>query len=86
MKNQTQQNRSFVRAISLVAIGCWLQVLKTGSSILFSGKTARIKAEKYASFVLWFNFVSCFANMIPATNGDRTHCLTPIFATKGISS
>jgi|GEM_PF-6528094 len=86
MKNQTQQNRFFSRAISLVAIGFWLLVLKTGSSIRFSDKTARIEAEKYASFVLWFNFFSCFANIIPATNGDRSHCLTPIFAIKGMDS
>ena len=52
MKNQTQQNRFFIRAISLAAIGFWRLILKTGSSDLFSDNTARIKAGKYAPFVL----------------------------------
>ncbi|MDO9012880.1 MAG: hypothetical protein Q7U78_13915 [Gallionella sp.] len=52
MKNQTQQNRFFIRAIYLVTIGFWLRILKTGSSLLFSDNTARIETGKYAPFVL----------------------------------
>ncbi|MFZ1547969.1 MAG: hypothetical protein WAT12_12865 [Candidatus Nitrotoga sp.] len=86
MENQTQQNRFFIRAISLATIGFWLLTIKTGSSILFSDKIARIKAGKYAPFVLWFNFFSGFTNIIPGAGGDPSHRLVPVFAAKGMRS
>ena len=51
MKNQTQQNRFFIRTISLVTIGFWRLILKTSSSLLFSNYTARIETGKYAPLV-----------------------------------
>jgi len=86
MKNQTQQNRLFIRTISLVAIGFLRLPLKTGSSILFSDKTARIEAGKYAPLVLWFNFFSGFAYIISGAGCDRSYCLAPVFAAKGMRS
>ncbi len=58
------QRGTWMRAISLIAIGFGLLTIREGGAVLFYDGAARAAAGNYVPFVLWFNFLAGFAYVI----------------------
>jgi hypothetical protein len=52
---------SALRAIGAVAVLFGLMTIKEGGAVLFWSERARLAADDYAPFVLWFNFLAGIA-------------------------
>ncbi len=59
-----KRRSTWLRAISLVAVGFGLMTIKEGGAVLFFDGDGRAAAGNYVPFVLWFNFLAGFTYVI----------------------